>query len=781
MSAVWTAASAAIKRRRLQTFVLAVVVLLSTGMAVVTLGLLAAVSGPFDKVYAAAHGAHIVAEYSDSKASAAQIAQTAHAAGVVGSAGPYPVAYLHQPTETGTPSIGLAGTFTVVGRDRPDTAVDTLKLAEGRWPAGPGEIVLNLPQGDDRTTVRLIDVEHHVVTADGVDLKVVGYARSVSDSADGWVTPAEAQALGASETQMMYRFRQAGSDASLRADMAAVAATMPSGSLIGTSSYLAIKAHLATGPNTYVPFLTAFSILGLVVSVVIVGTVVSGAVVAGYRHIGILKALGFTPGQVTAVYILMVMVPAAIGCVLGTVVGSAAGSSMVSQAFYGISGNDVLRGSETLPAWVYPAVLLGMPALVAVSALLPAMKARRLPAAVVISAGAVPQTGRGLRVQRALGGSRLPPPVSLGLGWPFSRPGRTALTLSTVVLGVTTVTLAIGLSATVVKYDRTQSGQDKIQVTATVDDPAAPWHPAAPAHTDDELFSLLRALPGTAHVSADAPFRTHLAGSTDAVAMDVETGDTAALHPDLARGRWIEGPGEVVVGSEFWHQHHLALGQTIVLGSADGQVPEKVVGEESGGWDVTSTDWNRFVGLRSTHRAMTFYIGLTKGTEPNDYAAKAAGLDPALKPALNDGIDTTEKVMISVISTLTGMLIAVSALGVFNAVVMTTRERRKDVGVLKSIGMTPRQVIALVVTAMAALGLLGGLIGLPAGMVVHRIVVPATGHGTGRDLPASLLHVWAWPTVAALAVSGAAIAALGAFLPSVRASRSSAAEVLRTE
>lgn len=781
MTAVWVAAFAAIKRRRLQTFILGVVVLLSTGMAVVALGLLAAVSGPFDKVYDAAHGAHIVAQYSSARAAQAQIAQTAQAPGVLAAAGPYSVAVLHQPRETGTPSIGLAGTFTVVGRDRPDTAVDTMKLASGHWPTGPGQIVLNLPQGGDRTKVTLIDTEHHVVTPDGVDLMVVGYARSVSDSADGWVTPAQAQALGTSTTQMLYRFQEAGSDAALKTDMAAATAGLPAGSLIGTSSYLTIKAHLATGPNTYVPFLTAFSILGLVVSVVIVGTIVSGAVVAGYRHIGILKALGFTPGQVTFIHILMVAVPAVAGCVLGTVVGADAGTAMVGQAFYGISGSDVLRGQETLPVWVFPAVLVGMPALVVLSALVPAVQARRLPAAVAISAGAVQQTGRGLAVQRVLGGSRLPRPVSLGLGWPVSRPGRTALTLATVVLWVTTVTLAVGMAASVVKYDRTQSQQDKIQVTISVDDPAAPWHPAAPVHTDSQLFTVLRALSGTAHVMADAPFGTHLAGSVDGIRMDVETGDTAALHPDLARGRWIEGPGEVVVGSEFWHQHKLSLGQTIIVDSVDGQVPEKVVGEQTAGWDVTSTDWDRFVGMRSTHRAMTFYVGLTKGTDPQAYAAAVGRLDPGLHPALNNGIDTTEKAMLSVISTLTGMLIVVSALGVFNTVVMTTRERRRDLGVLKAIGMTPRQVIALVATAMAALGLLGGLLGVPAGMAAHRVILPATGHGTGRDLPASLLAVWGWQTVVVLGVSGAVIAAVGAWAPSVRASRASAAEVLRTE
>jgi putative ABC transport system permease protein len=76
--------------------------------------------------------------------------------------------------------------------------------------------------------------------------------------------------------------------------------------------------------------------------------------------------------------------------------------------------------------------------------------------------------------------------------------------------------------------------------------------------------------------------------------------------------------------------------------------------------------------------------------------------------------------MISVISTLTALLVAVAALGVFNTVVLNTRERRKDLGILKSIGMTPRQLIAMVATAMAAVGTVGGLAGVPAGVLAHR-------------------------------------------------------------
>ena len=40
-------------------------------------------------------------------------------------------------------------------------------------------------------------------------------------------------------------------------------------------------------------------------------------------------------------------------------------------------------------------------------------------------------------------------------------------------------------------------------------------------------------------------------------------------------------------------------------------------------------------------------------------------------------------------SLLTLLLGAVAALGVFNTVVLNTRERRRDLGMLKSIGMTP--------------------------------------------------------------------------------------------
>ncbi|SDM97314.1 FtsX-like permease family protein [Streptomyces wuyuanensis] len=86
--------------------------------------------------------------------------------------------------------------------------------------------------------------------------------------------------------------------------------------------------------NAYLPHLLGFGVLGLAVAVLTVANVVSGAVVAGFRAIGILKSLGFTPRQVVAVHLTAVLVPAAAGSLLGvTTVTLAAGLAATLTAF----------------------------------------------------------------------------------------------------------------------------------------------------------------------------------------------------------------------------------------------------------------------------------------------------------------------------------------------------------------------------------------------------------------------------------------------------------------
>ena len=214
---------------------------------------------------------------------------------------------------------------------------------------------------------------------------------------------------------MLYRFRSAGSTAAVRADVAALTRALPSGAVEGTESYLAVKTEETDHIAPFVPFLIAFGLMGILMSVLIVANVVSGAVVSGYRRIGILKSIGFTPGQVAVAYAGQVMVPAVAGCAVGVALGNLVAAPLLAHTatVYGV-------GALAVPTWVDVAVPGSICALAGITALAPALRAGRLSAVQAIATGRAPRTGRGFRALRLLGRLPLPRPVVIGLAAPFA-------------------------------------------------------------------------------------------------------------------------------------------------------------------------------------------------------------------------------------------------------------------------------------------------------------------------------------------------------------------------
>jgi putative ABC transport system permease protein len=130
---------------------------------------------------------------------------------------------------------------------------------------------------------------------------------------------------------------------------------------------------------------------------------------------------------------------------------------------------------------------------------------------------------------------------------------------------------------------------------------------------------------------------------------------------------------------------------------------------------------------------------------------------------------------------LTLLLIAVAGLGVLNTAVLQIRERAHDLGVFKAIGMTPRQTLAMVVSSAAGIGVIAGLIAIPAGVALHRYLVPVMGHAGGTNVPGSLLSVYSPVELAVLALAGVLIAAGGALGPAAWVARTRTATTLRAE
>lgn len=766
MSAVWRAARAAVKRRKVQTFVIGLVVLCSTTTVLLALGLLAAASGPFDAAYAAQRGAHTVATYDTAKVSDAELARTAHRPGVAAAAGPFRQAVVDVP---GDWLWRPAGPLTVVGRADPGGPVDRVEVLLGRWPEAPGEIIVNWAI-DGTPYADLLGTELEVPGLP--TLTVVGFATSMSKSAAAWVTPDQVAELRPASAQMLYRFTDSATGTELRDSLARATDGLPADSLTAAQNHLTLKKAFSVRADAYLPFMALFGVLGLLVSALIVGNVVSGAVVSGGRHIGVLKAIGFTPNQVVAVYLTMVSVPALAGCVLGTLLGNALAGPILRVAFSGIETG--LAGVGSLSPWLSVACLAGMPLLVLLTALVPALRAHRLPAARAISAGGAPRTGRGLRVQRALAATRLPRAVSLGLGHPFARPGRTLMTMAAILLGVTTVTLTTGLTSTMVAYG--EAGRDAGGPAVAVQVAAPGSHSPEPPLSDPQVEELLRSL-GATEVRARGLTQVGLVGHTQPAFGNFYRGSLSAAA--FAEGRPPRGAGEIAAGPAFLTERGLAVGDEVTLEVGGRRVDATIVGEliDSNPRSLDST-WETLGQLAPGVRPVGYEVRLAPGADAGAYADAVYAADPGLRAEAVGSVGSATATVVGFSSVFTVLLTLVASLGVFNTVLLNTRERRRDLGMLKSIGMTPRQVVVMTVTSVTGLGLVGGVLGIPLGILAHRLVVDHVGI---VSFPESMKDVWHAPQLAAMVCAGVAIAVLGALLPARSAARMTIAAALRTE
>ncbi|BAL89994.1 putative permease [Actinoplanes missouriensis 431] len=772
MRAVWTAARAAARRRKMQTFVIFLVVLACTTSGLISLALLDAADSPFDRAFAAQRGAHAVVTYDPARVTDAQL--TAATTGVQAAAGPFGQVIVEPRNDVG-PVFGQP--LTVVGRADPGGPVDRVDLWHGRWPSAPGEIVLNEPPltAEDFRLGPLADVTE-LVTPAGT-LTVVGYAFTLSGSADGWVTPAQMATMRPTGTQMLYRFTgDVATREALRVRLSGVTTGLPGDALLAAQPYLVMKDEAAEGPGVYLPFLGTFGVLGLLVAVIIVGNVVSGAVISGFRHIGVLKSLGFTPRQVVAVYLTMVSMPAVVGAALGTVLGVAAVRPMLTDTFRGLG-----FGQEAgIRSWVIGAALVGVPLIVVIAALLPAWRAHRLSAAEAISAGSAPRRGRGLRVQRALSGSRLPRSISLGLGLPFARPTRTALTMASLLLGVVSVTFALGLSDSVIRITEVgERAAGEIGVRAFNGREHTPSE-----RSDAEVEQMLRGLPGTARVGVAVNRDLSVAGQSEPLKINFVRGDMPAMgyQEQLYEGHWMTAPDQLVLPTQLLNERGLTIGEKLTV-SLDGDwTTFTIVGETVRGLpgpEGAFAAWRDFP--RQDPNAYFYQVQTVAGTDLNAYADKVTAADPGLDAWNNTGGDSFSTVITAFSGVLALMLATVAALGVLNTVALNVTERRRDLGMLKSIGMTPRQVVAMVVTSMAALGVVAGVLGIPLGLIAHRIVLPLSADAAKIRLPEYVMQVWDPATVALLLLSGVGIAVAGALLPARAAARLTIARVLHNE
>src|SRR5215469_12329455 len=802
-------------RKRVQTIAIGLVLLVSTAASVLALALLVDSNAPFNKAFTAQHGADLVVTFDRSKATSSQLAATKRLPGVTAASGPFDEVAASGTTSASSGSIPIP-TLTLAGRASPGGPVDDVVLQSGHWADGPGQLVLDTQLTNNLPPIPL----GTKITIDGgggdskhvAELTLVGTAASVTGSSGGWVTPGEIAKLTAahapSSTQMLYRFSHASDTKALAADIRTVAAALPAGAVAGTQSWLAADIAETGNIKAFVPFLIAFGAIGLVMSVLIVTNVVSGAVVAGYRRIGVLKSIGFAPSQIVSAYTGQAAVPAVIGCVGGVVLGDVLARPVLSKAatVYGV-------GSLQVPTWVNVIVPVAMCLLVGIAATLPALRAGRLSAVQAIATGRAPRTGRGYAAHRLLGRLPLPRPATIGLAAPFARPARTAMTMTAIALGAIAVTLAVGLTSSLneVVQGLSHAQAEPVQIElpgggpgpgitavpqdcppgAVISTPkgsqvcGAGGPPPSAAAAQRAVQAALTAQPGTAHYAAEANQQVSVAGLSQPVSVTAFRGNATWTGYDMISGHWYTGPDQVVVGSRFLAATSTQVGDTVTLDLGGRQVSVKIVGQafdtQNDGLSML-TDWHTLARAESGLAPDTYDVGLKSGTSATAYVRSLQNkLGSNYFVSINAHHSDVLDVMLALIGTLTLLLAIVAGLGVLNTVVLNTRERVHDLGVFKVIGMTPRQTTAMAVCWVAGIGLIAGLVAVPVGIALHRVVLPAMANSVDVGLPPSFLAVYHGAELVVLALAGVAIAVAGALLPASWAAAIRTGAALRAE
>jgi putative ABC transport system permease protein len=796
MSAVLRQAAAELRRRRLQTAVIVVVALLTSGAATLAANLLLETDAPFQHAFAAANGAHLTLTYDGALVGAAEAAATTHAPGVTAASGPWQEigVVFDSPDGAGAiqPSARVAPRapggrlpappIAVWGRDRPDTSVDRLTMDSGRWASGPAEIVLSRSAAS-RFGVTLGD---HLVAsgAPGAPrLTVVGIAAAIIPQAGAWVRPQDLGALvepGAPwarpRYEVAYRVSPAATADDLGGAARSITAGLPASAVTDTVSYLDIERNADIVSSVMVPFLVAFSVFALAATVMVVTNVITGVVIASQRDIGIMKSVGFAPAQVSAVLTLEVLLPAAAGAAAGAAIGTLASVPFLTMT----------AGALDLPAPltdfgpIAAAVVAGMLALVLLAALVPAWRAGRLSAIAAITRGSAPGTSAAGPAAAFLGRLPLPAAARLGLSDVLARPVRAAMTLGAIAVGVTTVVFALGLHQSLTEVAHHLIRDHYVQVEAQLGD----------GGTIDQAQSLISADRDTARSVAEGRSEVSVPGVAEPVPYYGYRGDASWIGYALIDGRWFSRPGEVVAPTRFLRQSGLHVGDTFnaVTRPTGGTVRLTLVGEildEQGDDVLLRGDWAALAAAEPRAQLDGFEIQLRSGADAGAYVLRlgdAGGGILRLDTTGHSDTNTNFVLLQTVVAGLGLVLTAIAVAGVFNTVVLTTRERLRDVAILKAVGMAPGQVVAMVVASVAGLGAAAGLAGVPLGLLLHAqvlVLMAQTASGTG--IPPGFVDVIAHWQLPLLALAGVAVAAAGAWLPARWAAGGPVAEVLAAE
>lgn len=154
--------------------------------------------------------------------------------------------------------------------------------------------------------------------------------------------------------------------------------------------------------------------------------------------------------------------------------------------------------------------------------------------------------------------------------------------------------------------------------------------------------------------------------------------------------------------------------------------------------------------------------------------------------SLNDQLESMKKTAGTIQMVLGGIgaiSLLVAAIGITNTMVMSIYERTKEIGVMKVIGASLKDIKRLFLFESALIGVLGGIFGVGLSYILSFLVNKFSSSfgnffGTGGESKISIIPIW---LIFVAMVFSAMIGIVSGYYPAKRATNLSALEAIRTE
>ena len=398
----------------------------------------------------------------------------------------------------------------------------------------------------------------------------------------------------------------------------------------------------------------------------------------------------------------------------------------------------------------------------------------------------------------ALNAKRAVRPLAAVLGWPGARiggsagtlarenamrnPSRTASTASALMIGLALITFVAILGAGL----RTSFGDavDKLFVADY----------ALTAENDFDPFTAQadHAVGGTPGVTAVSPIR---AGDARVFGDNIQV---TAVDTNLAktvRIDWLHGTTSVpaqlgkdgaFVDKDYAKDHDLKVGSPIAVKTPTGQVLnlrlKGIFDPPKGGspfGSVTMSAATFDANYAKPQNLMTL-VNIKGGAN----AANSARLDLSLHAFPDAKVVTAAQfkknqeadinLTLNLLYGLLGLSVIISLFGVVNTLVLSVFERTRELGMLRAVGMTRRQVRRMIRHESIVTALIGGALGIAVGVFLAVLTTQAlSDEGIVLAIP--------WTTIGVFVVATIVAGILAAILPARRASRLNILEALQYE